>query len=465
MLPQDLAQRNSRFNEAIRGTQYEQNAAQYDQTSGYPRRSQFKLKSYKEIEKELDEFQRLELKKTAPIELQEKLDLIEKKKDSRFGNKIFLLHGPPGSAKSSMAKLIAYYVAGDYLFLKGLDLTDGVKNSARDYLNDIFTPLIENKKRAVIVFDELTALTSKFHNINDGDAGAVQHLWTTSDSCKSSPGIYIVATANEINDLPAPLRSRCKEYFIDLPTAESRFRILKNYLNSSLISEELLNNIAAKTKGFSMRDIETIIEETEDNYARRSDSQDPEQKIFSPIDLNNGFNKALNAFNKTKKTEKNERWKKLLKEYGPILIIPLFRMGCDYVIQYVHHNKQMAWNEKCYRENLRIQEHNHRENLELQEEHFQKQLQISHNNHKETLKNSDEHHQDYLNLQDDQRQISNLQYQSQLAGNMMGPVARNYITDLTGNPYYGMGAQMLVQMGIGVILNELTKPLRTKGTK
>lgn len=83
--------------------------------------------------------------------------------------------------------------------------------------------------------------------------------------CKKE--VFVVATANDINSLPAELfrKGRFDElFFVDLPTTSERMEIIKLYMNKYLninIKEEFMQHLVKLTDGFSGSDIEAVIRE------------------------------------------------------------------------------------------------------------------------------------------------------------------------------------------------------------
>ena len=83
--------------------------------------------------------------------------------------------------------------------------------------------------------------------------------------CKKE--VFVVATANDINSLPAELfrKGRFDElFFVDLPTPKERHEIIKLYMNKYLninIKDEFMSNLVNLTDGFSGSDIEAVIRE------------------------------------------------------------------------------------------------------------------------------------------------------------------------------------------------------------
>lgn len=478
MQEEDLKARNIRFNDAIRGTQYEQISDESTPIALLKQRIttlenaiidlkknphqirerkklEFKPEPYKTVKDDLDKFKRNELKLNCPPELQEKLELFANPLSSKTQKKALLFYGPPASGKSSLAKLIAYLTKRPYLFLTPGNFSDEYKSSSFTFIDAIFDPLIEKQEEAVLCIDELTGFTAKFNNPNDGDAGAVQHFWTKLDKCRKNPKLIVVATLNDPTTLPAPLRSRCIEYFIGYPKFDARLRILKNYLLSDQVSEKFLSHIGSRTEGYSLRDIEEIIENTKQKCEKRLISISAFKGTTTGLYIEDDIQQAFNAtkpidYNKSKE-ERYEYWKKLFKEYAPIIIIPLLRMGCDYAIQHAYHQQQVAWNGNCYREGLQIQQRHHAENLnqqrELTDRHHEENKTINEQHFGIQIKQADNHHEDNLKMQRNYQTNMAIGQNFMELGELAAPTANSVVTAVTGSSGWGAAAGVITRFG------------------
>ena len=89
-----------------------------------------------------------------------------------------------------------------------------------------------------------------------------QFLFWLQESRKQ---VFVVATANDVSMLPSELlrRGRFDElFFIDLPTSEERFDIIKMYMRKYLSLDfvgELANKIVDMTEGFTGADLESTV--------------------------------------------------------------------------------------------------------------------------------------------------------------------------------------------------------------
>jgi len=109
---------------------------------------------------------------------------------------------------------------------------------------------------------------------NSGDSGTTNRIFGTFLSWmqeKTKP-VFVVATANNINNLPSEMmrKGRFDEiFFIDLPTFNERKQIFKVHLQSRLknpdvigdfvINDETLEHLASLTEGFGGAELEQIV--------------------------------------------------------------------------------------------------------------------------------------------------------------------------------------------------------------
>lgn len=215
-------------------------------------------------------------------------ELLEKRgiADKDGAKVILCLYGPPGVGKTSLANSVAKALKRELIriALGGLEDVNELRGHRRTYIGAmpgrITQGLIEAKQiNPVVVLDEIDKLNRSFR----GDPSAV--LLEILDPEQNSKfrdyylnfnldlsKVIFIATANDISNIPAPLRDRME--FIELSSyiPNEKFHITKKYL----IPDELKKH-GLKSSELDINDetIELIISE----YTRESGVRNLRRKI------------------------------------------------------------------------------------------------------------------------------------------------------------------------------------------
>lgn len=215
-------------------------------------------------------------------------ELLEKRKIAdKDGAKVILcLYGPPGVGKTSLANSVAKALKRELIriALGGLEDVNELRGHRRTYIGAmpgrITQGLIEAKQiNPVVVLDEIDKLNRSFR----GDPSAV--LLEILDPEQNSKfrdyylnfnldlsKVIFIATANDIGNIPAPLRDRMEFIELSSYTPNEKFHITKKYL----IPDELKKH-GLKSSELNVDDetIELIISE----YTRESGVRNLRRKI------------------------------------------------------------------------------------------------------------------------------------------------------------------------------------------
>ncbi len=215
-------------------------------------------------------------------------ELLEKRgiADKDGAKVILCLYGPPGVGKTSLANSVAKALKRELIriALGGLEDVNELRGHRRTYIGAmpgrITQGLIEAKQiNPVVVLDEIDKLNRSFR----GDPSAV--LLEILDPEQNSKfrdyylnfnldlsKVIFIATANDISNIPAPLRDRMEFIELSSYTPNEKFHITKKYL----IPDELKKH-GLKSSELDVNDetIELIISE----YTRESGVRNLRRKI------------------------------------------------------------------------------------------------------------------------------------------------------------------------------------------
>ena len=245
----------------------------------FGKKSKYKL-DINEVKRHLDK-DHYSLKK--PKERIEEYFAVKELKEKRgIKNKedkgtILCFAGPPGVGKTSLANSIADALKRKLvrIALGGLEDVNELRGHRRTYIGAmpgrIVQGLIEAKEMdAVIVLDEIDKVGRNFRGdptaalleILDPEQNTEYRDYFLNFSIDLSQVVFI-ATANDVSQIPGPLRDRMEFIFLSSYTPQEKFHIAKKYL----IPQELKKH-GLKPAEFSIT--KTALEKLISNYTREA---------------------------------------------------------------------------------------------------------------------------------------------------------------------------------------------------
>jgi len=178
-----------------------------------------------------------------------------------------LLHGPPGTGKTMLAKAVANQTDATFIKMAGSELVQKFIGEGARLVRDLFE-LAAEREPAIIFIDEIDAIASKrTESKTSGDAEVqrtMMQLLSEMDGFDQRGDISIIAATNRFDMLDrAILRPGRFDRLIEVPEpdAEGREQILTIHTRQMNLDDVDLAALAEETDGFSGAELESLATE------------------------------------------------------------------------------------------------------------------------------------------------------------------------------------------------------------
>jgi len=176
-----------------------------------------------------------------------------------------LMHGPPGTGKTMIAKAVANESGAKFFSIAGPEIMSKHYGESEKGLRDIFEEA-SNNAPSIIFFDELDAIAGKREeSVGEVERRVVAQLLTLMDGVSDRGQVVVIGATNRINAIDAALRRPGRfdrEIEISVPDRDDRLEILQIHTRSMPLSKDVnLEELADYTHGFVGADLAALCRE------------------------------------------------------------------------------------------------------------------------------------------------------------------------------------------------------------
>lgn len=201
-----------------------------------------------------------------------------------------LLHGPPGTGKTMLAKAVANNTNATFMKLSGSELVKKYLGEGPRLVRELFE-LAKSEEPAIIFIDEIDAIASRRQEREQGGEEEVRRtmlqLMTKMDGFEEEGEVQVLAATNRYDKLDeAILRPGRFDKTIEIPEPEMKAResIFQIHTQGLEISDEMkFADLAHRSRGMTGADIEAVCREAGLHAVRENRNRINQQDFIDSI--------------------------------------------------------------------------------------------------------------------------------------------------------------------------------------
>ncbi len=176
-----------------------------------------------------------------------------------------LLHGPPGTGKTMLAKAVAGETSSNFISIGGPEIVSKFYGESEGKLREIFKDAEENAP-SIIFIDEIDSIAPKRDEVNgEEERRIVAQLLSLMDGLNSRGKVVVIGATNRPNSIDEALRRPGRfdrEIEIGIPDRNGRHEILEIHTRGMPLADDVdLNWLADRTHGYAGADLSALTKE------------------------------------------------------------------------------------------------------------------------------------------------------------------------------------------------------------